>query len=163
MINSHLDLVCNFVTTLPMKVDTLYSSLKNARPFIHYIITFICANRTVLESHCIKVIMTSMWQAGCNPGEMVNGSLRMFANVHDVKTTHPIYFNYFSHESSWSQNVVNLTFAANSVKYIRCVVLTSWTFANIRELPLTISPGNYPITTKGWNLKEFEQSQNRHI
>ena len=34
------------------------------------------------------------------PGEMVNGSLRMFANVHDVKTTHLTYFNYFSHDSS---------------------------------------------------------------
>ena len=32
---------------------------------------------------------------------------RKFANFHDVKTTHPICFNYFSHESSWSQNVVN--------------------------------------------------------
>ena len=31
------------------------------------------------------------------PGEMVNGSSQMFTNVHDDKTTHPIYLTKLKH------------------------------------------------------------------
>ncbi len=48
----------------------------------------------------IQNLVTSYLISENYPGEMVNGSSRMFMNVHDVKTTHPIYLNYFSHEST---------------------------------------------------------------
>ena len=53
--------------------------------------------------------------------------LRKFTNFHDVKTTHPIYFNYFTHESSWSQNVVKKTSRFQIYKMCRFNVV------NVRE------------------------------
>ncbi len=40
---------------------------------------------------CKQIILGQLWGPKLYPGEMVNGSSRMFANFHNVKTTHPIY------------------------------------------------------------------------